>query len=147
MSHTYGNPFDESLLSGYLVGELTQADQQRVRLHLEDDGEARELVAEMRRIRDAARTTELAVPGDEEWSETPRTTGSRWFRRSGWVLLIGWGIVLAGLVLWGIVVGPDAWWQKVLAFAVVGGPVLLFLSVLLDRLKVMKHDRYRSVEK
>ena len=63
MSQHHDTVFDESLLSGYLDGELTQADEQRVRLRLEGDSEARTMVAEMQRIRQAARSTELAVPG------------------------------------------------------------------------------------
>jgi len=147
MSQHHDIGFDESLLSGYLDGELTQADEQRVRLHLEEDAEDREMVLEMERIRQAARSTELPVPGDEEWNEAPRSAGSRWLRSTGWLLLVGWAVVLAGLAVWGLIVGPDEWWQKLLAIAVVGGPVLLFLSVLIDRLEVMKHDRYRGVEK
>jgi len=147
MSRHYDTGFDEALLSGYLDGELTQADRQRVRLHLEDDAAARELVDEMRRIREAARSTDLPAPLDEEWDESPRTAGSRWFRRSGWILVVGWAVVLVGLATWGLFAGPDSWWQKLLAGALVGGPVLLFLSVLTDRMQVMKHDRYRRVEK
>jgi len=145
MTQQQDSGFEESLLSGYLDGELTQADNQRVRLRLEDDPEAHKTMIEMRRIREAARSTRLAVPADEEWNEAPRSVGSRWFRRSGWMLLCGWGIVLVGLAVWGLIVGPEEWWQKLLAVAVAGGPVLLFLSILTDRLKVMKHDRYRRV--
>lgn len=147
MTEHYETQFDEAMLSGYLDGELTQADRQRVRLHLEDDPTARSLVAELRRIREAARTTDLVTPRDEEWQEAPRTEGSRWFRQTGWILVIGWAIVLVGLGLWGLFVGPNAWWEKLLATAVIAGPVLLFLSVLIDRVKVMKHDRYRRVKR
>jgi anti-sigma factor RsiW len=147
MNQQHGTSFDPTLLSGYLDGELTQAEEQRVRIRLEDDPEARDLVAEMSRIREAARATRLVVPRDEEWSEKPLSPGSRWFRRVGWVLLVGWAVALAVLAAWGLSAGPEPWWQKALAVTIIAGPVLLFLSVLLDRLKVMKHDRYRRVEK
>jgi anti-sigma factor RsiW len=147
MTQQHDPGFEESLLSGYLDGELTQADEQRVRLRLEDDPEAHKTMIEMRRIREAARTTQLAVPVDEEWNEAPRSAGSRWLRKSGWILVCGWAVVVAGLVVWGLIVGPEEWWEKLLAVAVVGGPVLLFVSILLDRLKVMKHDRYGRVER
>lgn len=146
-SHHDDTPFDDTLLSGYLDGELTQADAQRVRLRLEDDPAARETIAQMRRIRQAARTTELPAPGDEEWNEAPRSRGSRWLRGSGWGLIIVWALVVAGLVVWGLVTGPEAWWQKVLAAALIAGPVLLFASVLLDRIRIMRHDRYGRVKK
>ena len=63
--------FDESLFSGYLDGELTQGDSQRVRLHLEDCSSCRDLVGDLQRIREAAMTTEFPVPSDEEWREAP----------------------------------------------------------------------------
>jgi anti-sigma factor RsiW len=147
MNHQYGTSFDPILLSGYLDGELTQAEEQRVRLRLEDDPEARELVAEMSRIREAAQATRLVVPRDEEWSEKPLGASSRWFRRVGWTLLLGWAVALTALAVWGLFASAEPWWEKTLTVTLIAGPVLLFLSVLLDRLRVMKHDRYRRVEK
>ena len=139
--------FDEALLSGYLDGELTQADRQRVRLHLEDDAEARSLVEEMAEIREVARSGDWVEPSDEQWNEAPRSSTSRFLRGTGWLLLGAWLAVVAVAVLWGLIFGPESWGEKALALAVVGGPLALFISVLIDRLKVMQHDRYRSVEK
>ncbi|MDH3403285.1 MAG: zf-HC2 domain-containing protein [Acidobacteriota bacterium] len=140
-------PFDESLFSGYLDGELTQAEEQKVRLHLEDDPEARALVAELRAIRQAARSTRLAAPADEEWREAPRSGASRFLRRSGWLLAIGWAVAVLGFALWGAATSPESWWERALVAGAVGGPLLLFSSVLLDRLKVMKTDRYGRVRR
>ena len=139
--------FDEALLSGYLDGELTQGDAQRVRLRLEEDAAARKLVAELREIREAARSTPLAAPGDEEWSEAPRSGVSGLLRRSGWLVLIVWAVALGGLAIWGLATAPGEWWETALAAGAIAGPVLLLSSVLLDRVKVMKHDRYRRVKK
>jgi len=147
MSNTPDATFDDSMLSGYLDGELTQSEHQRVRLRLEDDADARRLLEQMREIRQAARSTELPAPTAEEWREAPRTPGSRWLRRSGWLLICSWAVVLAALAVWGLVASPGPWWEKTLAAAIVGGPLLLFLSVLIDRLEVLKSDRYRRVEK
>jgi anti-sigma factor RsiW len=139
--------FDESLLSGYLDGELTQADAQRVRLRLESDSAARALFEELQRIRAAARSTRLPVPADEEWNEAPRSRGSRWLRGSGWLLIVALALVAGGLGAWALATGDQEWWQTLLAVGGVAGPVLLLSSALADRLKVAGSDRYRRVRK
>lgn len=138
-------PFDESLLSGYLDGELTQGEAQRVRVHLEDHPESRELLAQLAAIRHAALSTELPVPDDDQWDPRPRGPFSRFSRATGWALILAWLAVTAGLVVWHWWTAPAAWWAKALTAAIVAGPLLLLLSVLRDRLQVMKTDRYRRV--
>jgi hypothetical protein len=53
----------------------------------------------------------------------------------------------ACLAAWELWAGPAGWWTKALVAGLVGGPLLLFVSVLWDRLRVMKTDRYRRVLK
>jgi len=139
--------FDESLLSGYLDGELTQGEAQRVRVHLEDHPESRRLLEELAAMREAALTTELAVPEDDQWDPRPRGPFSRLSRRTGWTLILLWLAVVTGLAVWGWWTAPVRWWTKALTAAIVGGPLLLFLSVLRDRLDVMSTDRYRRVQR
>ena len=42
--------FDEALLSGYLDSELTQGDEQRVRLHLEGCAACKSEIEELRKL-------------------------------------------------------------------------------------------------
>lgn len=139
--------FDETLLSGHLDRELTQRDAQRVRLHLEDCAGCRATYDELARLRAASRSTPFVPMRDDQWDERPRGPLSGVARRLGWVMLIGWAIVLAGIALWEFVVHPGALGPKLLTAAAVGGPALLLVSVLLDRLRTLKTDRYRSVQK
>ena len=139
--------FDEALLSGYVDGELTQGDNQRVRVHLENCPTCQSMVSEIRQIREAATTTHFRLLSDEEWRETPRSAGSRWLRKAGWVLLIAWILGAGWLAIEGIVAGSTSWYEKALVGTLIGGGLLLFLSVLFDRLKALKTDRYGSVEK
>ena len=139
--------FDESLLSGYVDGELTQADNQRVRIHLEDCASCQALIGELRQIRQAAISTPFPVPTDDEWRESPRSPWTLWLRRFGWVLLIAWILGAGWLGIEAFVTGSAAWYEKALIGALMGGGLLLFLSVLLDRLKAVKTDRYGRAEK
>lgn len=139
--------FDESLLSGYVDSELTQVDNQRVHLHLEECAACRQLVDDLRQIREAAMTTQFPVPTDDEWREAPRSSGSRWIRRCGWILVLAWILAALSLAVIGFVQGSAAWYEKAFIAALVGGGLLLFLSVVLDRLQALKSDRYGRVQK
>jgi hypothetical protein len=65
----------------------------------------------------------------------------------GWAILIAWLAGLVGYGTWQLVRSPENLGEKLLVFGLWLGFGLVFLSVLLDRLKVMKTDRYRRVEK
>ena len=140
-------PFDEALLSAYLDGELTQAESQPIRLHLEDCKSCRETVESMRTLREAALTTPFRTFDDEQWNERPRgplSGPARW---------VGWGLVVASiagaifLAIRELEIQPGDWGEAAIGFGLLGGVVALLLSVLLDRLKSYPTDRYRRVQK
>jgi anti-sigma factor RsiW len=139
--------FDEELLSGYLDGELTQAEEQRVRIHIEDHPEARALLAEMTRMRDATLSTTFQSPDDGQWDERPRGLPSLLARGAGWVLTLVWLLAVSAYGLWQLATAPDALVLKLSVFGGLSGAGLLFVSVLLDRLRDAGTDRYRRVVK
>ena len=139
--------FDETLLSGYVDSELTQADSQRVRLHLQECDQCRMLMEDLVEMREAAMTTPFPILLDEEWQEKPRAAGSGWLRRVGWLLVVAWGLGVGVLAFQGFIKGDASWIEKLLILSLLGGGMLLFASVLLDRLKSLKTDRYKEVEK
>ena len=63
-----GRTFDDALLSGYLDHALTQADEQRVRIHLEDCATCRMQMAQLAQLREVTMSTEFNVPSDDQWS-------------------------------------------------------------------------------
>ena len=139
--------FDESLLSGFLDGVLTQSDEQKVRLHLEDSVEARRVLDELRSVRALTLDAEFASVPDDQWDERPRGAVSRTSFRMGWVLMSIWLVVCVSVGLWLFAVGPDHLLSKVLVFTGLSGVGLLFLSVLTDRIRRLRSDRYRGVER
>lgn len=138
-------PFDESLLSGYVDGVLTQADRQRVELEANRSPEIRATLEQLLTIRQIARSTRFRVPEDHSWDERPRTRVSAWSRSVGWIVVSAWavGIVALGLVelLHRGGIGGT------LMLGGVAGVALLFGSVLADRLRDLPNDRYRRVLK
>jgi predicted anti-sigma-YlaC factor YlaD len=139
--------FDRSLLSGHLDGELTQAAEQRVRIHLEDCAACRASYRELAELREATMSTQLDHPTDDQWREAPRTAASATSRGLGWILLIAWCVLTGGYGLW------QAWqevgnpFERLLVFGGLAALVLLFLSVVLDRLHARRTDPYEEVER
>ena len=139
--------FEEALLSGFVDAELTQADRQKVRLHMEECPQCASLVSELRELRETARSTEFHTPADDEWSERPRSVVSLWLRRSGWALVTVWLLLAAWLAITGFLTDGSSWLEKAMILGLIGGGGFLFLSVILDRIEALKSDRYGRVEK
>ncbi len=139
--------FDEELITGYLDGVLPQSQSQRVRLHIEECGACRALFDELRTLRETAKSTRFNRPDDDEWPELPRTRPARFSRSTGWVVLIAWLLATTGLALWRLLAQAGDPLEIFLILGLPGGILLLFVSVLMDRLRDLKTDRYRGVHR
>jgi hypothetical protein len=140
------SPFDEELLSGFLDGALSQLDAQRVRLRLEEDAEARQVFAELRLLRQAARSTRLPPP-EIEWPELPRHMPTRIGRAAGFAILIVWVLLVSGLGIRFFLAEGTTPLRALLYLGLPAGVLLLLLSVVADRLRALRHDRYRGVQR
>ena len=147
MSDQQGTTFDEALLSGYLDGELTQAQAQRVRIQLEDSAAARTLLEELRQMRQATISTRFPVPSDDQWDERPRGLSSRLSRYFGLGTMAIWLVAIAVFALWMMAHSSGHWGVPLFVFGGMAGLGLVMLSVVLDRLRTLKTDRYRKVQK
>jgi predicted anti-sigma-YlaC factor YlaD len=140
--------FDQALISGYIDGELTQGDAQRVRLHLEDCAGCRQMADDLRRLKETTMTTEFRVPEDTQWDETPRNTASRILHNFGWFLAIVWVAGVVAYVVWQMATDSESiQLEGMLGFAILLAFGLIILSALIDRLKTRKTDPYRKVKK
>ena len=145
MTERSPDEFDRALISAYLDDELTQQQSQRVRLHLEDCAESRAIFEELKQIREATMSTPFATVEDDQWDERPRTPASGMLRWAGFALL-GVALIVMGYFLVEAI-GEAGTLGAILLIGFYGGGLLVFLSVLIDRLKTYKTDRYRGVEK
>ncbi len=145
--NTCQRPFDEAMFTGYLDHMLSQAESQKIRIHLEDCPECRCLHDELALLRQTALATRFEAPADEAWPELPKTTGSRFSLSLGWTLLCAWLIVTATWTAWRYFQQAENPLEVFLYFGLPGGLGLLFLSVLIDRLQDLKTDRYRGVHR
>jgi predicted anti-sigma-YlaC factor YlaD len=140
--------FDEATLSGYLDGELTQGDEQRVRLHLEHCAECRSVIDELRKLRETTMNTDFQVPEDTQWDETPRSAISRLLHNSGWLIAGLWVVAIVGYLVWQMATDAESiQFEALIGVAFFLAFALIILSALVDRLKTRKNDPYRKVQK
>jgi len=136
------------LLSGYIDGELTQQVRQRVRLHCEACAECSgelERLAEMRRRVGQSTLSNLDTAA---WREKMDDNTVKTTRGAGWLLLIGGALVGGAFLAFELFSGASelSTLEKVIFGGIYGGLLLLFISVLRQRLIERKTDKYKDVE-
>jgi hypothetical protein len=136
------------LLSGYIDSELTQQDRQRVRLHCEQCRECAEQLEELQALRGKVAQSTLSDVGKEVWRETTNDVTAKASRSIGWLLFIGGLLIAAGVALFEFVKQMDSMSPRAILIVggIYGGLLLLFISVLRQRLVERKTDRYKDVE-
>lgn len=148
MNRTEQHQTIHRMLSAYLDDELTQADAQRVDVHLEDCEECRTALREMREIQQLTAKIQFRDPPEAALEALAQRLSVRGPRLGGWALVI---IGLAAWIVYGLFIAlRHPRWPTVpelLAGMVVIGLALLFVSVLRQRLLERPHDRYRKVRK
>jgi len=138
----------ERMLSAYLDNELTQAESQRVRVHLEDCPACRAAFEETQKLQRATASLAFQDPPEDRMEELEKALSVQAPRR------LGWGLVIAGLLAWlayiAFIVIKDfrpPTLVELIAGAVPVGFLLVFLSVVRERWLELPHDRYRRVKK
>lgn len=135
-----------ALLSAFLDDELTQAEAQRVRVHLEDCADCREAFEEMKALGEQARSIEFPQPDRGDVERLDRALSVRGPRLAGWGLVLLAVAVWAGYAVWHFLTEPLDF-GRLTAAALVVGFVLLLASVLRQRLLEIPNDRYRRVRR
>jgi predicted anti-sigma-YlaC factor YlaD len=135
------------LLSGYVDGELTQQERQRVTLHCERCDECRQNLAELQALRERIGKARLSEVGEDKWRETMNDSTVQTSRGIGWLLFIAGVLAIAGVGLYGFIVEDSMpVWAKLIMTAIYGGLAVLLFSVLRQRLIERKTDKYKDVE-
>jgi predicted anti-sigma-YlaC factor YlaD len=134
-------------LSGYLDGELAQGDRQQVEVHLESCSKCHEAFEEMARLRDAVGRLPFDSMSQDEWSKIMSDVTVRTSRGVGWFLYVAGLMGLCGYAAYEFAV-DDAVPALIKSGigALILGIVLLFVSVLRERLMARKTDKYEDVQ-
>lgn len=136
------------LLSGFIDGELPQQDRQRVQIHIDSCEKCSADVDELRLLRQTVGKARLSSLDDDVWRETMDDTMVKASRGIGWLLVVGAVLLGAGLGVYELVTSPSSMslLEKLIVGGIYGGMLLIFISVLRQRLIERKTDRYKGVE-
>lgn len=134
----------EVLISGYLDGELTPEQAARLEQILAEIPACRSDFETMKQlIAGTNRALCPSDPPDEVWDTFLDNVYNRAERRFGWMVFIAGTLALTA---YGIYLYFSEPWTsgavKLLIAVPVLGLVMLFISVLRQRLRAAKHDRY-----
>lgn len=139
---------DESL-SGYLDGELTQKDRQRVDRHIEGCARCTGRLRELESL--SASVGKLRVDASQDDQRQWRKVMDKAFERTasgiGWLLVVGAVFVLGGYAGYEFLLADmEPTFVKWAVGALYLGLAVLLLSVLRQRLRARKTDKYKDVE-
>jgi len=136
----------EVSLSGYLDGELTQQESQKVALHIEECPNCRKTFEALSKAQLATRQLQIEHPTKKEWDVMENRILETLTRGIGWSILIVWSVVTIAYGTYQFATAPgEPLFEKILVFGFFLGFALLFLSVLCQRLREAKSDRYKGV--
>jgi len=135
------------LLSGYIDGELTQQEAQKVLLLLEKDSEYKKLYQEMLVLKQEVQSLsfqESELAHLDRLFEEPVAKTSRIF---GFALVAIASVILVAFVLYSILLHSAISLVLKLAIVFVSlGSLFLLFSVLRQRMQVSKQDKYNRVK-
>lgn len=135
------------MLSGYIDGELTQQERQRVEVHCDGCEVCKGNLRELRALREKVGRSHLGELGEDIWREHMDDTTVRAARGIGWLLFLGGLLIIAGYGIYEFVIDTSMpLGIKLLFAAIYGGLGVLFFSVLRQRLIERKSDKYKDVE-
>ena len=138
----------EVLLSGYLDGELTQQERQKVGVYLERDERYREILAELERVKSETERLHYEEPSSGDWKTVEKSLVQDVSRGLGWIILSIWAVALTSYGLWELATAPDEpLTGKLMVFGFFLGVALLFCSVLTQRMRESRTDKYKGVYK
>ena len=142
----------KELISSFYDGELDERQRKLVKNHLEECSECRKEFEEMGRFEEVMSHMMLKKPPKEAWQMYWTSVYNRLERGIGWILFSIGAIILLFFGAYKLVEGiiQDASVPLILKIgilSVLGGLVVLLVSLLREQLFVRKRERYKEIEK
>ena len=142
----------KELISSYYDEELDEEQKKLVERHLEECSECRKEFEEMGKFEEVMSRMALKKPPKEAWQMYWTSVYNRLERGIGWILFSIGAITLLFFGGYKLVEGiiQDASVPLILKIgilSVLGGLVVLLVSLLREQLFVRKRERYKEIEK
>ena len=137
----------EELLTGYLDGELTQQESQRVAVHIEQCEDCRKTLRQLQQLQQAVQETQYPNLEQEKLETMMNDLTSKSLQGIAWFALsAGLAMIIAFAVYAFWIDTGMPWYHKLAMSLIWGGGIGLFVSVLRQRLIARKTDKYRRVK-
>ena len=142
----------KELISSYFDGELDKEKKKLAEKHLKECSECREEFEGMSEFEEVMGKMEFKKPAREVWEIYWASVYNRLERRIGWILLSLGAMILLFFggykAIEGIIQDPTtSLILKVGIIALLGGLVVLLVSIIRERIFVRERERYKEVEK
>ena len=137
----------QCLITGYLDDELSADQRQELKAHLADCPNCRAELAEMKTLKEGLAMITFREPGDAELERYWGAVYNRLERGVGWILFSLGAIALLSYgtftLVEEVITDPTIGWiVKIGVSALLAGLVVLFVSLLRERLMLRKSDKY-----
>lgn len=137
----------EELISGYLDGELTQQDSQKVASHLQKCKDCQKLYQELNDIQVTIGSTLYSDINDKVIAQVINDLTTKRIEGLSWILIL---IGLISILTFGAYQfwfdTNISWPVRLMVSLLCGGGFGLFISVLRQKLFTRKNDKYRNVK-
>ncbi|MFC1572385.1 anti-sigma factor family protein [Candidatus Eisenbacteria bacterium] len=139
-------------ISGYLDGELSASEREAFEHEVQRNPDLARELAEIRSMKEVTDSMKLKEFPDQIWEHYWQGTYNRLERRVGWLLLSVGAMVLMAAGLYELILSlikdaGEPWWIRLAVGTVCGGLAILFISVVRERLFMLKRDPYREVKR
>lgn len=142
----------KALLAAYLEGELEKEDKDLVEAHLQECAECRKECEELNQLEEVLNKMELKKPSKDTWDVYWSSVYNKLERRIGWILL---SIGLMILIFMGVypavedlITNPDKPLAlKIGILTLIGGGIIVFVSILREQLFFRKKERYKEIRR
>ncbi len=135
------------LLSGYLDGELTQQEAQKVMLLLDNDSEYKKLHDELLSMRQEVQSLSLQESELEHLDKLFKEPIAKTSRILGFILISASAVILIGLLLFFVFTNPTISLALKFGIGLMGsGGLLLLISVLRQKMLNTKNEKYNRLK-
>jgi len=133
-------------LSGYIDGELTQQQSQQVRLHIDNCDSCSKLQNELIEMQSDIKTLKAADCEEAALEKIMQDLGAQKSQQWGWMFIIIGSLLMMAYSFFQFIVSTEMHsFEKIIIGLLGVGGLLLFVSVLKQRLIAMKNDKYKDI--
>ena len=138
------------MMMASIDGEISSADEAELKRILLGDPKRAGEYEQLKNLKMMTSQTKLKAPAPELWDNFNRRVFTKIERGIGWILFTIGAVVLLFYGAWAalseLLTDPElAWWLKSAIVAAVAGAIMLFVSLIRERIYLNKHERYKDV--